>query len=262
MHRRMGFGILGVVCLGVLLFAAWHAHQQTRRADNITTSRGQLRTAGLADRSQIALNTESSVSVEIKAHSRIAQLKRGEAIFRVNSKDPRLFLLYSDDIVVSTKDAVFSARRLHSNALLVRVLSGSVLARETVFNWWQQPFQLEARLGAGNGYDIDDGNLTIRPFPRVSVECAWAWEQGELCLDDQPLAAALEEINRYTSRRVVMADPSLATLRVGGRFQIATLLPDFAEALHKTFGIQAVTQDDTILLLPAPHLFPKSTPMT
>ena len=262
MHRGRGYGILGVVGLGVLLFAAWHAYQQTQRPDNLTTSRGQLRTMDLGDRSRITLNTDSSVAVDIDAHARTAHLKQGEAIFRVNSKDPRLFTLYSDDIVVSTQDAVFSARRLHSNALLVRVLSGSVLARETVFNWWQRPFQLEVRLSTGSGSDIEKGHVTIQSFSLESLECAWAWEQGELCLHDQPLPDALEEINRYTSRPVVMADASLASLHVGGRFRIATLLPDFAEALQNTLGIQAVTQADRILLLPPPRLSPSARSTT
>lgn len=270
MNRRTLYGILGVVCVGVLLIVARPPRRPMSRAGALTTVRGQLRSAGLADQSHITLNTDSSVAVDMEAHSRIAHLTQGEAIFRVNSKDPRPFQLYCDDIVVSapddtvasTQDVVFSARKLHHNALLVQVLSGSVFARERVLRTLEQPFQLEMHLGAGKGYDIDTGTLNIRPFPPASADCAWAWERGELCLDDEPLPEALQEINRYTSRPVVMSDPSLATYRVGGTFRIATLLPDFAEALQSTFGIRAVTRDDKIFLLPPTEAAAKSTPMT
>lgn len=109
-----------------------------------------------------------------------------------------------------------TARKLHANALLVQVLSGSVLARETVYDFWKKPSEWETHLPAGKALDMDDGSFTIQPFPPASVDCAWAWEQGELCLYDQPLPEALEEINRYTAHQVVMADPSLAEYRVGG----------------------------------------------
>jgi ferric-dicitrate binding protein FerR (iron transport regulator) len=112
------------------------------------------------------------------------------------------------------------------------------------------PFELEARLGGEHTYDIDKGALFIRPFPATSAKCAWAWEQRALCIIDQPLAAAVAEVNRYIPHPIHVTDPSLASLTVGGWFEIDSLIPSFPNALEKTFGLRIIVREDEILLFP------------
>jgi len=46
-----------------------------------------------------------------------------------------------------------------------------------------------------------------------------AWREGAIIFDGQPLAQAIAEIERYTEARIVVTDPGVAALRVGGRFR-------------------------------------------
>ena len=45
-----------------------------------------------------------------------------------------------------------------------------------------------------------------------------SWRQGRHLFRATPLAEAVEEVNRYASRKVRLGDPALAELQVGGNF--------------------------------------------
>jgi transmembrane sensor len=47
---------------------------------------------------------------------------------------------------------------------------------------------------------------------------ATSWSRGRLLFRGTPLAEAIEEVNRYSARKVRLADPSLADLAIGGNF--------------------------------------------
>jgi transmembrane sensor len=52
----------------------------------------------------------------------------------------------------------------------------------------------------------------------VDTHLATSWARGRLVFRGTPLAEALEEVNRYSTRKLRLADPSLASLPVGGSF--------------------------------------------
>ena len=52
----------------------------------------------------------------------------------------------------------------------------------------------------------------------VDTYMATSWSRGRLVFRGTPLAEALEEVNRYSTRKLRLADPSLASLPVGGNF--------------------------------------------
>jgi transmembrane sensor len=61
---------------------------------------------------------------------------------------------------------------------------------------------------------------------------------------------AVDEFNRYNRRKLQLADPALAALRVGGTFN-ATDPESFAAALASAFNLKVDPADsDTIVLKP------------
>jgi hypothetical protein len=60
-----------------------------------------------------------------------------------------------------------------------------------------------------------------------------------LRFNGQTLAEAAAEFNRYNARRLVIANPKIAALRISGRFP-ATAAEDFAVTLKEPFGLEAV----------------------
>jgi transmembrane sensor len=246
MHRYSRRVAVITVALALLAAASDVDHHPTAE---YSTQRGDRYQGALPDNSGLVLNTDSAILLDFTDDTRAVYLNYGEVVFRINPRDPRPFLLHRGDITLTTPDAVFSVRTLTENAILLNVLSGSMFLRETLFDLFH-PFELEATLIPKRSYNINEGHLDIVPFSQASADCLWAWERGELCLVNQPLQAAVEEVNRYTRRRLIIGDPSLNTLRVGGRFDIAALLPDFPDALKRSFGIRPVMEDNTVVLLP------------
>jgi transmembrane sensor len=83
----------------------------------------------------------------------------------------------------------------------------------------------------------------VRP-DASDIDRRLAWTRGQIWLNETTLTDAITEFNRYNSRRFVIADPSLATLRVGGSF--ATTDPKaFVAALERVFGIRALSVQDS-----------------
>lgn len=52
----------------------------------------------------------------------------------------------------------------------------------------------------------------------VDPKAAAGWTEGRLVFQALPLTRVLEELNRYTTRKVRLADPSLTGIRVSGVF--------------------------------------------
>lgn len=246
MHRYWRRAAAMTVAIALFAAASDVNHHEPAQ---YSTQRGDRYEAALPDSSVLVLNTDSEVLLNFTAATRNAEFNYGEVIFRINPHDRRPFLLHQGDITLTTSDAVFSVRTLSQRALLLNVLSGSMVVHQAIFDLFH-PFELEAHLIAKRSYHINEGHLEIEPFSQASADCLWAWERGELCLFNQPLVVAVQEVNRYTRRRVIIADPTLNTLRVGGRFDIPALLPSFADALTKSLGIRYVVEDNTLVLLP------------
>jgi transmembrane sensor len=45
-----------------------------------------------------------------------------------------------------------------------------------------------------------------------------AWETGQLSFDDEPLGLAIEQVNRYSKNKLVIADRRIADMRISGLF--------------------------------------------
>jgi transmembrane sensor len=79
------------------------------------------------------------------------------------------------------------------------------------------------------------------------VEQELTWRSGILTFHDTPLAVAVAEFNRYNERKIVIGDPAIASLKVGGIFG-ATQPKPFVHLLEQGFPVQALEQPDQIVL--------------
>src|SRR5690606_3672714 len=84
---------------------------------------------------------------------------------------------------------------------------------------------------------VDSGTegIEVRDAP---VRRITSWREGRLIFEDEPLAAAVAEMNRYSRTRIRLADPALGRLRVSGVFRTGQS-EAFAEALVAYFPIAA-----------------------
>lgn len=64
-----------------------------------------------------------------------------------------------------------------------------------------------------------------------------AWRNGTLVLNGESLDYALSEMNRYLEHKIVIGDPGLSRLRIGGTFATANA-DEFLRALRTSFAIR------------------------
>jgi transmembrane sensor len=91
-----------------------------------------------------------------------------------------------------------------------------------------------------------NGALT-RPTAPPELLSIEAWRRGEVVFEDEPLSAAVEEYNRYLTRKLLIVDPQLAMVRVGGRFTSSDPA-DFLQALSASLGVTTRRVGEDVIL--------------
>ncbi len=171
---------------------------------------GERKTVTMPDGSQILLNTRSTLEVELHLRSRRVALLEGEALFDVAHATWRPFLVQAGTTAIRVVGTAFDVRRA-ADRVSVTVLRGRVQVSDADGR--------AVQLGAGETTQATPGALA--PVTTVSAERAasqLAWKDGKLVFSQTPLAEALEEIARYRSAPVTLADTRLAGLRISGVF--------------------------------------------
>jgi transmembrane sensor len=96
--------------------------------------------------------------------------------------------------------------------------------------------------------EITARRIDVVDTPEAQVQSVQAWRRGEIVFEGQALSAAVEEYNRYLTRKLVIGDDRAGRLRLGGRFLTGD--PDsFLDALRTTFGLRIIDDGSSRILL-------------
>ncbi|WCT74413.1 FecR domain-containing protein [Sphingomonas naphthae] len=237
--RRGVIGLIAATMVGVI---ATVTIQLQGSVDRYRTALGEEREVRLADGSILHLNTDTSVEVALRDDARRIQLLKGEARFDVAHDTARPFLVTAGSATVRAVGTAFNVR-LRSDLTELTVIEGMVAVQDGASR--------SSRVGAGTGAAIRSGTVAVTPLAPASVKQRMAWQNGLIEFDGDTLAQAVEEFNRYRASPLVIGDPQLASLRIGGTFR-AQKSADFVNALEVGFGIRAIEgHDNSIILVPA-----------
>ena len=105
----------------------------------------------------------------------------------------------------------------------------------------------EVVLPAGSVARAQADAVLVKNEAPAEIEQHLSWRSGVLTFRDTPLAEAVAEFNRYNERKIVIEDPSIATLQLGGIFR-ATNIDPFIELLEQGFPVRATLEGNRILL--------------
>lgn len=114
-----------------------------------------------------------------------------------------------------------------------------------------------AELGAGQravvtmpppGAEREAPEVAIARVDAVEISRALAWQENLLRLGGATLAEIAAEFERRTGHRVVLADPALGQVRLGGRFR-ADDAEGFAKLLTSMLDVDVEREaNDTLVL--------------
>ena len=159
---------------------------------------------------------------------REVRLLDGQAMFIVSSNAAQPFHVLAGEtrvVVVGTRFSVRHTRSgIDAGKTTVAVESGRVRVSALA-----SVEGAGVELTAGQGVTADDAGR-LAPVVEIAAGGVAAWRQGRVSFTDTPLAQALAEFERYGDTGLVVRDPAVGALRLGGSFSLREL-GTFAQAL-------------------------------
>lgn len=227
-----------VITMGSL---AWRDAHHVDRGE-WQTALGAQQVVQLADGSTATLGSNSHLRVALSRHERDLYLPKGEAFFDVAHDPARPFVVHAAGYRVTAVGTRFDVRRDDSGKLRVVVTRGLVRLQSS-----SDPAQAPALLPAGSIATVDGGNVLVQGVSPDEALERLSWRNGYAVFHGTPLAEAVEEFNRYNAHKIVIADPSLDALRVGGNFRLDNSAA-FVRLVQEVFPVRAEQHGDRIVL--------------
>lgn len=245
------------------------AQEQTLAAPIYTTRQGERSSIVLQDGSVLTLNTQSRAEVAFDRERRTVYLTAGEAHFQVAPDSDRPFVVHAGHGQVVAIGTAFNVRLINQQVEVVvdegvvRVVTQeppqdpSQDAREDPHQDPRQKQLQEFLPEATNqtAITLEKGNVAryahdithTETLPSNKIEQRLAWRQGKWRFEGETLTEVLDEVIRYSSQEIIITDPELADLRIGGYFDIGDV-SGLMSALQLGFNIQVDREGDRILL--------------
>ena len=221
----MAAGLLLAVGAGLTYFSPWSGPDDGHLQKYFTRV-GEQRTIALEDGSVVTLNTAGQLVVDYTGQARRILLDRGEAFFEVVRDSRRPFTVDLGVGSVTALGTAFNIRK-HRERIQVAVIEGTVALHESAE---EVPVSapplsasgemvvisapLEHRLKAGWVADLDLAGKKLAAFRPESMEPYVGWRNGILSFAREPLYQVIQELNRYSRRKILIEDPSIQELSV------------------------------------------------
>jgi transmembrane sensor len=238
--RRWPYALAASVLLSAGSAIAWHFF--TPHNSSYETVVGGLEAIPLSDGSHVTLNSDSEVQVVVTEKERGVELNRGEAFFEV-AKDPtRPFIVKAGHARVIAVGTQFSVRR-EGDQVDVVVIEGHVRVERDNRGAGAPP----ALLAPVDVARSDGQGVLVQEKPLPEAEAILSWRSGFLVFHDTPLKEAVAQFNRYNTRKIIIDDPKVANLKIGGNFK-STNSEAFVRLIESGLPIRAEHQDGQIIL--------------
>ncbi|HWU81245.1 MAG TPA: FecR domain-containing protein, partial [Caulobacter sp.] len=211
-----------------------------RLAGGVTlrTTLGEVRKVPLADRTIASLNSDSHLEVSMTSKLRRVVLVSGEALFEVAKNPERPFVVEAGEVSVKAVGTAFSVRR--------RTTGADVLVTEGVVEAWNTGGARRISAGEQAFVPYRAQPISVRAAPQ-EIERRLAWREGDIILNNQTLAEAALEFNRYNKLKIVIADPALGSHRLVGQYR-ADQPEQFVDALQALLGVPVARVGDHLAI--------------
>lgn len=237
--------VLGLMNFVPDYFSAISSHG---RSVAIETGLAEHKEIVFEDGSRIQLGAQSAVTARFTRRTRSVVLDRGEALFSVAPDPKRPFTVNAGGGVITAVGTAFNVRRRENDEVVVTVTNGVVeiapiameefapisplsipmlvldresraaraeKARRDVGGWKDERPPAIRRLSRGQEVTYDaEGRLgAVRSLPTTA---STEWSDGRLKYLGEPLRHVIEDINRYSRRKLVLEDAAAGTLLYSG----------------------------------------------
>lgn len=224
------------LCLGG---AGWYYYASGSSDQTYATEVGQHQAVRLADGTRVELNTDSRLQTQLTGSARTMRLEKGEAYFDVVHDASRPFVVFAGNRKITDIGTKFSVR-LDGDQVRVLVREGEVKV-ETLDGRAVAP-----AVEAGHAVVVQGNGLLVTDRAPREVTRELSWRSGVLVFDQETLAAAAEEFNRYNTKKVVVVGKA-RDLHIGGRFR-ANNADIFASLIQAGMDVNVRYAGDEIII--------------
>lgn len=239
--RRHAVAALAVAAAVVGLLSWWR-FSTTGVAEVLRTGPDALSRVVLSDGTIATLNANTELRVRFNRTARTVVLVRGEAQFKVAHNGRWPFQVSVNGRLVRDVGTVFDVRRAdaHTVQLFVRRGRVAILPAAGASSASQSGLPV---LWADDAAVITARHVVVRHSSAHDIARQLRWLRRKVNFRGETLRRAAAEFNRSNYRKIVITDPMLLRLRIGGTFRVLAV-HSFVAALGRSFNIRA---------LPGPH---------
>lgn len=231
----------GVATLGIamtLWLRAGHLPVLPDSSTAVVTAPG-IRESFLADGSNVKIAAKTEISVEMTERQRTVVLQQGAAYFTVAHNAQRPFIVKAGRFDVRAVGTAFNVRRA-GHRTVVTVAQGTV----DVY-----PAGSGGGVRAKAGTEVAWADQGASPVvTSIDPAQALAWTRGSLDYASEPLDSVVADLNRYSTRQIVIRDPAVGELLVWGTVRTDSV-EQWVEALPGMFPVTLVTDAQGNLIL-------------
>ncbi len=201
------------VALAVVRFIGGATAEPAQKVVTDLTNRATT----LPDGSRMILGAQSRVDVDFNGPQRQLDLSSGEAYFKVKHDRARPFVVKAGEVSVTAVGTAFDVRR-GKDKVTITVEEGVVDVGSR--GPGGEPTVWRAEAGYQVTYSLRQRTASIAG---VNPTAELAWRNGELAYIYEPLGTVVEDLNRYSARRIVIADPQVAQIPFTGTAFVTSL---------------------------------------
>ena len=246
-------GVTIAALVGVALSMWRTTPQHALVGDGFYSSRvGEIVTLPLVDGSVVELNTDTQVEIDYGRELRAIRLSHGEAHFEVAHNSAVPFVVYAGGGAVRAVGTAFDVRLLDTELAVtvthgrvdLESLDGRVVDREVTAPNESGNYRVAmTRVGSLTAGQTTRVRLSehhvgaAQTLTAHEVRKRLSWREGLLTFSGETLDEVIADVSRYTKIEVVIIDPKIKAVRLGGQFKIGET-DALLDVLQANFGIR------------------------
>ncbi|WP_138379692.1 FecR family protein [Luteithermobacter gelatinilyticus] len=233
---------------------SYYLYQSWMPEGTFRTGVGEQLTVTLDDGSVMRLNTNTRVREEYSEKLRKVRLLRGEASFEVSKDETRPFVVETDHGVIMAVGTSFNVYETSGKVEII-VLEGTVAVGQGQTLPHMQPLAVQEKikqeksrprdrdmvlLSAGEKVYAYENKLgLVGRASQLELDKKTLWPQGKVIFRGQALAEVVEEMARYSNRKIIITDRRAKDMKMGGAFEIDDF-DAFISAVEDAFPVKVI----------------------
>ena len=239
--RRHALAAVAVAAAAAGLLTWWHLSMRGV-AEVLRTGADALSRVLLPDGSAVTLNANTELRVRFDGAARSVVLVRGEAQFKVVHNRRWPFQVSADGRTIRDVGTVFDVWRKDARTVRIFVRRGRLEVLPAA-GASSQSGGSAPLLWADDEAVVTAHHVVVRHGSAQDITRQLHWMRRRLNFRGETLGRVIAAFNRSNYRKIVVTDPTLLQLRIGGTFRVLAV-SSFVAALGRSFNIQS---------LPGPH---------